>query len=269
MPIKPTTRDLAFLRDIKRFGQLDREQIQARHFGQGVSAIRRTNRRLAAMRKAGLVVETPQLILNGGGDRPHVYSLSVDGAHLLGDTKRSRENTLGGFVLEHRRQSNSYLLHIESKAAERGWVADTQPERMVRAEIGRAEIPIPDGRFYLTAKGKILCGLLEADMGTEAKAKFSSKIRQYLDNLTKVKKAHGNDQIRVLVVTRARRAPLALTSDPVADMRRVDELRDFITEVSDRTELFLITTEREFLAGNPLTDPIWRLPQSPTPRTLL
>lgn len=254
-----TPRDIDILRALAEFRSLDRSQIQTRFFSPTYAGMQGCNRRLKQLLSAGLIARQRQLLVDGLGDLPAVYCLTVDGAHRIGEKKRSREMQAGAFVLEHRKLSNSLLLRLELAAQELGWVANVEAEPTLRAELRGKDVPIPDGRLYLTTSRASFCALLECDLGTEwAKGKLRRKFEAYLQSRKDLQKVHGSDKIRVLVVTRARANPLQYTTNPEDNAKRVEEIMRVLRGLTEDSEMICLTTFDEFMAANPLTAPIWR-----------
>jgi len=266
-----TPRDRSVLEAIGKMGELDRQQIQDRFFGSTIGQTSVCKHRLKALHDAGLIVRQKQLLVFGQGDKPAIYSLSIEGAHLLGLPKRTRSNQRGGFVLEHHRLAKSLLLQIERAAIAEGWGVAIEPEPQVRKALGTRDIPKPDGRFYITVAGKLGCGLLECDLGNEAKKKFTAKVNAYLDAFDSkaLQGVHASKSVRVLIVTQARQNPMDWTPNPEADDKRADEILKFIREAGHTGELFWVTTAERFQNGDPLTGYIWHTASSPAPKQLI
>ena len=256
-----TTRDRQILETLQRFHELDRVQIQTLFFSDNQGGLRHANRRLSYLKASGLIQPMEQWVPQGVLQRPTLWTLTIEGEHLLGGTRRSREDQRGGIASEHTRLSNSISLRLYAEAKRRGWVAQVEPEIAVRAAAGLTH-PIPDGRVTIeTPDGKFVF-LIECDRGNEERAKLTTRFRSYLDRQDGLKDELGTNRVRVLFVTHARR--LMLPSTPEQNARRAENVIRYL-QVLKTGKFILVTTEDQFFGNSPLTNPIWLYPGAKHP----
>jgi hypothetical protein len=219
-------RDRHLLRELGTMRVVDREQAQLL---MGFPSIRRANRRLLILTRAGLLrrifIADPPL------GQKALYTLSPDGGALIGarmpglSLRQSRFGT-SPFLL-HRLAINEFYLDLKYRRLPvpgmelLRWISFREP-------LTQAIPLIPDGYFEVASGGVTRPMFLEADLGTEALGVWQKKTQLYLqlalsETFTQL---FRQPQFRVLVVA---------TTD-----RRQRNIRSAIAKATDK--IFWIST---------------------------
>jgi len=245
-------RDRIFFRELASVMRVvDREQAQIAF---GLRSMRRTNRRLLKLVRAGFLRQI--FIANSVIGQKALYALSPNGAALIGaagPVPPLRQSAFGAspFLL-HRLAINEIYLTLKYQPLPRTDL------RLVRwtsfRETLSAAIPLtPDGYFEIGGR-ETRAMFLEADLGTEGITVWQKKIQLYLQLALsgKFTELFRQNQFRVLIVA---------TSD-----RR---LRNIQAEVSKATDkIFWLSTFQQ-IKQRGFWSPVWLRPSGTQPQPLL
>jgi hypothetical protein len=239
-----TERDRDLLQALAIARVLDAGQIQI--IG-GFTSLRRTNRRLLKLVRAGLLKRW--FVSTSGGGQKAIYGLSLHGAGLIceprGRVLRLKHDSLITFseFLAHQQAVNAVFLLARFQSLPSGLSCSTW---LTFWERFSAAIPLmPDGYFEITQGDTIHPMFLEVDLGTERAPIWLRKVELYLKFATsgEFERLFQHKRFRVLVV---------LPSE--------SRLKSVLKTVAKRTpKLFWFTTQAEITTRG-LTGPIWLRP---------
>jgi hypothetical protein len=170
-------RDRHLLAELDAMRIIDREQAQV--VG-GFDSVRRTNRRLLALTRAGLLRRFFTGTFASG--RKAVYTLSPRGAELVqarsgGVARPADRLVLGDRFIDHQSAVNAVYLAVRYRPA--------PGVRLARALFFRRELAEgialkPDGYFEVQAGQQLRAMFLEVDLGTEPLSVWQQKTARYL-----------------------------------------------------------------------------------------
>lgn len=236
-----TDRDVAIVRAVARFGVLTRTQI-ARHLA--FRSVTRVNAVLLRLASHGYLRRRVQPTLHG--TRRLTYTLGRLGAELVDDPSvRSHSDWQGrsDLFLDHELHVNDVRLAFEEQGLPDYRLIDWLTPSGLRAQ---ALGVIPDGCVQYTLNNLTFVAFIEADLGTESRARWRSKVESYrrLALSGRHEQVFGLRFFRVLVVTTTER-----------------RLVNIAGEIARQTEqIFWLTTFDELLAKGPLGS-VWRRPK--------
>jgi hypothetical protein len=175
-------RDRELLRQLFLMRLADRDQLMV---AAGFGSITRTNARLIALYRAGLL---RRFFIGFGAGRKALYALSRKGAQLIGVTcrgPRHRQNELlaADFSTLHQLAINDVYCHLRFHPIPvpgvrfHNWLAFTEP----LADDLRL---IPDGYVEFATPLGIVASFLEVDLGTEELKVWKEKAMLYLQLAT-------------------------------------------------------------------------------------
>jgi len=238
-----TERDLLILRTLVIARVLDSEQI--RNVGR-FSSLRRTNRRLLKLVRAGLLKRW--FVGTKSGGQKALYGLSPRGANLIGETtqglipwKQNALITVSQF-LGHQQAVNDVFLRVR---------VGTLPQGFSCAQWTRPRLPlsssvplIPDGYFEIAEEGVVHPLFLEVDLGTESSRTWKRKTELYLQFATsREAESLQPKRLRVIVL--------------FPSVRRLQSIRQVIAKRTQK--LFWLSTMDE-VRSQGLWAPIWLRP---------
>jgi len=246
-----TDRDRQIVTAVGEFGILSRVQL-ARHLRFG--SVTRANAVLLRLTRHGYLTRRLQPSLQG--TRRQTYLLGLRGAELLAGardqprTARRRWREASDLFVEHRLLVNDIRLGFQqwliAGYAMRTWTNETALRNL---NLG----VIPDGYCEYDLRGKSFAVFVEADNGTETRARWRQKTTQYLD-LAMTGRFHAlfhRQYFRVLVV--------------VPSPRRLESLLGEIARQTKR--LFWLTTSNALVTAGPF-GPIWYRPDGTAHQSL-
>lgn len=248
-----TSRDLDVLRTLVVARVLDGEQIQliARF-----SSVRRTNRRLLKLVRAGVLRRW--FVGTASGGQKAIYGLSPAGARLLEEPAHGlitwKQDALikTSQFLTHQQAINRVFIRARYQPLPGG--CSCTKWQTFRKQISPSIPLAPDGYFEIVQGGVVHSMFLEVDLGTESSAVWKRKVDLYLKLALSKEFEHMFDKTRLRVL-------IVVSSD-----RRMNALRRVITQRTDK--LFWFTSEdRMELEG--LCGPIWMRPKGNELITLL
>jgi Replication-relaxation len=239
-----TERDRELLRTLATTRVLDAEQIQV--VG-GFTSLRRTNRRLLKLVRAGLLKRW-FLSATGGGQKA-IYGLSLQGASLIGETRarvvRLPHDSLitHSEFLAHQQAVNAVFLLAKIQPLPAGLVC--QRWVTIREPFSQAVPLLPDGYFEIAHGDVVYPMFLEVDLGTERAPIWQRKVELYLKFALsgEFERLFHEKRFRVLVV---------LPSE-----RRLEAVRK---TVARRTEKLFWFATHDDLTAYGLAARIWRRP---------
>ncbi len=239
-----TARDLSILRTVSLARVLDGGQIKV--VG-GFSCVRRTNRRLLKLVRAGLLKRW--FVGTAGGGQKALYGLSPQGAALIGETTKGlipwKQDTLitSSQFLGHQQAVNGIFILARFRPLPLGlsyerWLRPTLP-------ISPSVPLIPDGYFEIRQNGTLLPMFLEADLGTESSAVWRKKVELYLKLAVsgEFERLFGEKKFRTLVL--------------LPSNRRLESVRNTIAKRTEK--LFWLSTQGE-VESQGLWSNIWLRP---------
>ncbi len=239
-------RDRHLLRELAVMRVIDREQAKR---VAGFGSTTRANCRLLAMTRTGFLRRS--FLGTVGGARKALYSLSPEGAQLVGvpcrGPRRPRDGILIAdfFVMHQLRVNDLYCTLKYASIPSPGarfvrWLAFHKP-----LETGLALIP--DGYFELAAPKKVLAAFVEVDLGHESRAVWRGKVEAYLRHAVSGAFAErfGQAQFRTLVVANSE--------------RRIASLRAATGALTEK--IFWFTTF-DSIAREGFWSPVWQRPKS-------
>jgi hypothetical protein len=236
-------RDRHLLRELDILRVIDREQAQ---IVTGFRSIRRANRRLLALIRAGLLRRI--FIANQGIGQKALYTLSPKAVALIGARLPGlpmRQTRFGASpFLQHRLAINEIYLALRYRALPASelrlarWISFREP-------LSTAIPLIPDGYFEITDGRASRAMFLEADLGTEAIPAWQKKTQLYLQMALSgaFTELFRLPQFRVLVVA---------TTD-----RRLRNIRAALAKSTDK--IFWLTTFEQ-IEQHGLWSTIWLRP---------
>jgi hypothetical protein len=239
-----TSRDLLLLRTLAVTRVLDGEQVKT--VG-GFRSVRRTNRRLLKLVRAGLLKRW--FVGTASGGQKAIYGLSPQGATLIGDARQGlicwKQDSLitSSQFLAHQQAVNAVFIQarfqpLPSALSCERWMNFREP-------LSQSVSLMPDGYLELKQGSAVHPMFLEVDLGTESSRVWKRKVEVYL------KLALGGEFERMFHEKRFR-VLVVLHSE-----RRMEAIRK---TVAKRTEkLFWFSTQNEFTKGG-LGSPIWLRP---------
>lgn len=235
-------RDVHLLRELAVMRVVDREQ--AKLVG-GFGSTTRVNTRLLALTQAGYL----RRFFWGefAGARKALYALSAKGAQFVGvperGPRRRRDQVLAtDYFSLHQLHINNLYCALKYGRVPQGltfvrWMSFYEP-------IAGTKL-IPDGYAEIEIKSKHLAMFIEVDLGTEHRAKWQEKVRQYLAYAASgsFSSQFGNDQFRTLVMANSE--------------ARLTNLRGATASLTDK--IFRFTTA-ERIARDTFWGGIWQKP---------
>lgn len=206
----------------------------------GFGSITRTNARLLALYRAGLL---RRFFIGFGAGRKAVYSLSPKGAALIGVPARgprAKQNELlaADLSILHQLAINDVHCDLRSGVGFVQWMTFTEP----MSDDLRL---IPDGYVEFTTPAGTDASFLEVDLGTEELKVWREKARQYVKLAASGEFARRFHQPRFRV--------LALVNSP----RRLQYIRAAVAEVTQKIFWFAVLEEAR---GERFFGPVWLRP---------
>lgn len=217
----------------------------------GFGSITRTNARLLALYRAGLL---RRFFIGFGAGRKAVYSLSPKGAALIGVSARgprAKQNELlaADFSILHQLAINDVYCNLRTDVGFVQWMTFTEP----MSDHLRL---IPDGYVEFTSPlevGKVDASFLEVDLGTEELKVWKEKARQYVKLAASGEFARRFHQPRFRV--------LVLVNSP----RRLQYIRAAVAEFTSKIFWFAVLDDAR---GEKFFDPVWLRPTGDTHQPL-
>lgn len=239
-----TSRDLDLFRALAIARVLDGEQTRV--VG-AFSSVRRTNRRLLKLVRAGLLRRW--FVGASGGGQKALYGLSPQGANLIGETTQGlipwKQDALitSSQFLAHQVAVNAIFLlarfqPLPTDFSLKQW---TRPKLPLSSSVPL----IPDGYFEIVHSGAVHPMFLEMDLGTESSKVWRRKVELYLKLAIsgEFERLFSEKRFRTLIV--------------LPSARRLESVR---TTIARRTEkLFWLSTLDE-VQREGLWSPIWLRP---------
>lgn len=198
-------RDRRLLEELAVMRVIDREQTK---IVGGFGSTTRANVRLLALTRAGLLRRF--FLGSGAGGRKALYSMSAQGAKLIGSPmrgprRRRDEILIADFFIEHQLTVNEIYCALKfgplpAGVAFRRWIAFFAP----LSDTARF---VPDGYVELSTPSGVLTAFLEVDLGHESLSVWKQKVRNYLDFALsgRYEREFGETKFRVLVVVNSER----------------------------------------------------------------
>jgi hypothetical protein len=239
-----TSRDLLVLRTLTVTRVLDVDQVIA--IG-GFASVRRTNRRLLKLVRAGLLKRW--FVGTASGGQKALYGLSPQSATLIGETRQGlipwKQDSLitSSQFLGHQQAVNAVFIQAQFGSLPSGlscgrWMTFREP-------LSPSVPLMPDGYFELTQGGASHPMFLEVDLGTESSRVWKRKVELYLKLALggEFERMFHQQRFRVLVI--------------IHSERRMEAMRK---TVAKRTEkLFWFSTQDE-VSREGICSPIWLRP---------
>jgi hypothetical protein len=185
-----------------------------------------------------------------GGARKALYSLSAEGAKLVGvpmrgPRRRQGETLVADFFVIHQLRINELYYTVKYAPIPLvgpkfvRWLSFYEP-----LETGLSLIP--DGYFEVAAPAKIITAFVEVDLGHESRAVWTAKVQGYLRHAVSGAFAErfGQSQFRVLAVADSE--------------RRINSLRGATAAVTEK--IFWFTTFNA-IRRHGFWSPIWQRPK--------
>jgi hypothetical protein len=174
-----TSRDLLLLKTLVTTRVLDGEQMK---IVGGFASIRRTNRRLLKLVRAGVVRRW--FVGTKSGGQKAIYGLSPQGANLIGEPaqgliswKQDALITTSQF-LAHQQAVNAVFMLARFHPLPEGCSCERW---RIFSEVISPSVPLmPDGYFEITQGGGVYPMFLEVDLGTESSTVWKRKVELYL-----------------------------------------------------------------------------------------
>lgn len=234
-------RDRAVLRTLVIARVLDAEEMK--NVG-GFTSIRRTNRRLLKLVRAGVLRRW--FVGTESGGQKALYGLSREGARIIGESaqgliswKQDSLITTSQF-LAHQQAINRVFLLAQFRPLPHGILCRNW--RTFREPISDSVPLMPDGYFELVQKEIVYPVFLESDLGTESSKVWKRKVELYLK--LALSQEFEPSRVRVLAV---------FPSD-----RRMEAIRRVVAKRTDK--LFWFSTE-DRLAREGLCGRVWLRPK--------
>lgn len=236
-------RDQHLLRELETMRVIDREQAQ---LVMGFPSVRRINRRLLKLTRAGLLRRI--FIASPPVGQKALYTASLNGAALTGSRRPGlplRQSLFGAspFLL-HRLAINEIYLTVKYRELP---TADMRLTRWIsfREPLSQAIPLTPDGYCELETGGVAQSMFLEADLGTESLPVWQKKAQMYLQLALsgKFPELFRQPKFRVLVVA---------TTD-----RRMKHIKTVIAKATDK--IFWLSTFEQ-IKQRGFWSPIWIRP---------
>ncbi len=241
-----TPRDLDLFRTLVITRVLDVDQVTAVCRFQSV---RRTNRRLLKLVRAGLLRRW--FIGSPDGGAKALYGLSPQSNGLIGETNRAlvhwkRDAIItGNLFLAHQQAVNEFF--IQARFRPSGFVCEQW--RNFREPIS-ASIPLmPDAYFEVRRGSTVFPMFLEVDLGTETSKVWRRKVEFYLKLALSGEFERMFHEMRFQVVV------------VLPSIRRLDAIRAVIAK---RTEKLFWLSSQDQVRSAGITAPIWLRPVGPT-----
>ena len=239
-----TSRDFALLRTLVITRVLDGEQVMTIA---GFRSVRRTNRRLLKLVRAGLLKRW--FVGTAGGGQKALYGLSPRGANLIGETTQGlipwKQDSLitSSQFLAHQQAVNAVFIQARFTAPPVGFAVQqwTRP----KLPLSPAVALIPDGYFEIVQSDTVHPVFLEVDLGTETSRVWRRKVDLYL------KLALSGEFERLFQSKRFRTVIL------FPSCRRLKSIRSLIAKRTEK--LFWLSTLDAFHQAG-LWGPIWLRP---------
>ena len=239
-----TSRDVILLRTLVTARILDCEQVKtiARF-----SSIRRTNRRLLKLVRAGLLRRW--FVGTESGGQRALYGLSPQGAHRIGETSqrliRWKPDSLivSSQFLAHQQAVNAAFVEARFRPLPTG--ATCEQWLTFNVPLSPSVPLVPDGYFEIVQDGVRYPMFLEVDMGTETATVWMQKVELYF------KLAIGGEFERLFHEKRFRVLVLFHSE------RRLHSIRRRIRSRTDK--LFWFTTQQD-VKQEGLWNAIWLRP---------
>lgn len=217
-------RDRAVLRTLVIARVLDAEEMKT--VG-GFTSIRRTNRRLLKLVRAGVLRRW--FVGTASGGQKALYGLSSEGARIIGESgqgliswKQDSLITTSQFLAHQQAINRVFLLaqfrSLPHEISCRNW-------RSFREPISDSVPLMPDGYFDLVQDDVAYAVFLEADLGTESTKVWDRKVKLYL----KLAFSHEFEPSRVRVIA------------VFPTERRMDSIRRLVAKHTEK--LFWFSTE--------------------------
>jgi hypothetical protein len=239
-----TSRDLLILRTLAVTRVLDVDQVIA--IG-GFTSVRRTNRRLLKLVRAGLLKRW--FVGTASGGQKALYGLSPQSATLIGETRQG----LIPWIQDSLITSSQFLGHqfavnaVFIQARFRSLPSGLSCERwMTFREPLSPSVPLmPDGYFELVQENASHPMFLEVDLGTESSRVWKRKVELYLKFALggEFERMFHQQRFRVLVVLHSE--------------RRMEAIRKTVTR---RTEKLFWFSTQDDVSREGLGIPIWLRP---------
>jgi len=241
-----TLRDLVVLRTLVVMRVLQVDQVMA--IG-GFSSVRRANRRLLKLVRAGLLKRW--FVGTASGGQKALYGLSPQGAALIGETRQGlipwKQDLIitSSQFLAHQQAVNAVF--IQSRFA--GLPPGLACERwMTFHEPLSPSVPLmPDGYLELMGESAVHPMFLEVDLGTESSRVWKRKVELYLKFALggEFESMFHHKRFRVLVVPHSE--------------RRMEAIRK---TVAKRTEKLFWFSTQDDISQQGLCSSIWLRPTS-------
>jgi hypothetical protein len=236
-----TDRDRGVFRALTIARVLDCEQIKTIA---GFTSVRRTNRRLQKLVKAGFLRRWFFATRSGG--QGGLYGLSREGFRLIGEQPSAlvtwKQDLLitSSQFLAHQRAVNAVFIQARFQPLPEG--VTCRRWQHFRGTLSPSVPLIPDGYFEICRGQEVLPMFLETDRGTETAAVWNRKTELYLKLAVggEFERLFHEKRFRVLVI---------LPSD-----RRMQSIRSTIRKRTDK--LFWFTTQEDLERGG-LSKQIW------------
>ncbi len=248
-----TDRDLALFRALVIARVLDCEQVMAIS---GFASVRRTNRRLLKLLRAGLLRRW--FVGTEARGVKALYGISAEGMRLIGEQpqgvlpwKPDRVITSSQF-LAHQHGINQVFILARFQPLAGG--ASCERWMTFREPFSKAIPLIPDAYLEIKQGGLVFPMFLEVDLGTETSKVWMRKVEWYLKfrlNGDFERKFHEKN-FRVLVILHS--------------SRRLEVVRETIAERTDK--LFWLSTQ-DRIRSEGLMAPIWLRPNGEEWKPLL
>jgi len=239
-----TPRDLALFRALALARVLDADQVATVC---KFRSVRRTNRRLLKLVRAGLLRRW--FIGSSTGGPKALYGLSPQSAALIGEARGTlvhwkRDAVLtGNLFLTHQQAVNEMLIQVRFQPLPPDFVCERWTN--FHEPISRSVPLMPDGYFEVRQRDTVFPMFLEMDLGTETSKAWRRKAELYL------KFALGGEFERIFLVKRFQ-VLVVLPST-----RRMEAVRETIAK---RTEKLFWLSTRDQVRSEGFMAPIWLRP---------
>ncbi len=174
-----TARDLLLLRTLVLARVLDGDQVKT--IG-GFSSVRRTNRRLLKLVRAGFLKRW--FVGTAGGGQKALYGLSPQGTTLIGEPTQGlipwKQDALitSSQFLAHQQAVNAVFIRARFHPLPVGFTCERWMN--FREPLSPAGPLVPDAYFEIVQGGVIHPMFLEVDLGTESSTVWKRKVELYL-----------------------------------------------------------------------------------------
>jgi len=222
-----TERDRRIVGEVARLGILTREQV-ARHLRFG--SVTRANAVLLRLHRHGYLRRRTQPTVLGS--RRQAYVVGPAGQALLDGAfdARTRDARAWGdrsdLFVEHELHVNDVRLAFEDLAAPAyrllGWRTAADLKAMALGIV-------PDGFLEYESGGRAFAAFVEADLGTETRARWRGKVEAYCDLAFsgRFASAFGRTYFRVLVVTTTAARAASIAGEVARQTDRIFRLSTF------------------------------------------